>query len=60
MKRQLRRGDDDIYLSQVILCIEETRVPWKVNHSFGVVLCLVDDGQVEQPVETEKKGVKTC
>lgn len=41
------------YLSLVILCVEEVCVPGQLYHRSDVVLGLVDDGQVEQPVETE-------
>lgn len=47
------------YLSLVILCVEEVCVPGQLYHRSDVVLGLVDDGQVEQPVETER-GEKTC
>lgn len=38
------------YLSLVILCVEEVRVPGQVYHHSDIILDLVDDGQVEQPV----------
>lgn len=46
------------YLSLVILCVEEVCVLGQVDHGSDVVLGLVDDGQVEQPVETERNGRK--
>lgn len=48
-----------MYLSQVILCVEEVCVLGLISHCFDVVLGLVDDGQVEQPVDTEGEGRKT-
>lgn len=40
------------YLSLVVLCVEEVCVPGQLYHRSDVVLGLVDDGQVEQPVQT--------
>ena len=42
-------------LSQVILCVEEVFVLRQVNHLFDIVFSLMDNGQVEQPVEKEEK-----
>lgn len=46
------------YLSLVVLCVEELCVLGKVDHCSDVVLGLVDDGQVEQPVEAEREGLQ--
>lgn len=43
------------YLSQVILHVEEVCVLGLVNHSFDEVFGLMDDGEVEQPRETEQE-----
>lgn len=43
-----------MYLSLVILCVEEVCVLGHFYHFSDIVLGLVDDGQVEQPAETEE------
>lgn len=47
------------YLSLVILSVEEVCIPGQVYHCSDVVLGLVNDGQVEQPAETERVNVLT-
>lgn len=46
------------YLSLVILCVEEVCVLGQVYHFSDIVLGLVDDGQVEQPAQTEGEDRK--
>lgn len=43
------------YLSLVILCVEEVCVSGQVYHCSDIVLGLVDDGQVEQPIDRDSK-----
>lgn len=45
-----------MYLSLVVLCVEEVCVLGQAYHCSDIVLGLVDDGQVEQPIETERGG----
>lgn len=42
------------YLSLVIMYVEEVCVPGQVYHRSDIVLGLVDDGQVEQPIDRER------
>lgn len=44
-----------LYLSQVVLYVEELCVFRQVDHPSDVVFGLVDDGHVEQPADTKNK-----
>lgn len=48
-----RRRRGATHLSLVVLLVEEVCVARQVYHCLDVVFGLVDDGQVEQPADTE-------
>lgn len=52
-KKSLRRHQCGTHLSLVVLYVEELCVARQVDHCFDVVAGLVDDGQVEQPADSQ-------
>lgn len=47
------------YLSLVVLCVQEWVFVTLFNHLNGLVFCFVNNGEVEKPVEKQRRLLKS-